>query len=141
MIGIAAFVIACLQFKVSKTKLKLDAWNYNYERKFNLFNKVKEFCGDVAVGKKPDSGTFYHDTVECYLLFDESVAAYIREVYQRATRLERTQMELGRPNLTEGERQRFNDSLVSDKKWFYDQAENVIKVFSKELPASAKVEK
>jgi hypothetical protein len=50
-------------------------------------------------------------------------------------------MELGRPNLTEDERQALNKSLVSDKTWFYDQAENVIKVFSKELPASAKIMK
>jgi hypothetical protein len=141
LIGVAAWFLAYKQFTVSKTKLKLDAWNYNYERKLALFNKVKEFCGDVATGKDTDSGMFYHDTVECYLLFDETVAAYIGEVYRRALQVERTRMELGGPNLTEDDRQTLKKRLVSDKTWFYDQAENVIKVFSKELPASVKLMK
>ena len=128
-IGVAAFVLAYQQFRISRSKLKFDL----YERRLALFNVVREFCGRVAMSKEVDSGTFYHESIERYFLFDEDVCAYIGEVYQRALQLEHTNLEFGRPNLPEDERQTLIKRLVGEKQWFYDQAENVIKVFSKDL--------
>ncbi len=146
-IGVAAWILAYQQLKLNKTlssqqlrlaseqlrlseaKLKFDL----YERRLKLFEIVKEFNGGFVMSGKADTGKFYHDTIERHFLFDDDVSSYIGEVYQRARQANRTKLNLDSPNLTEDERQELNAQYAEQMRWFYDQAENVPKVFSKDL--------
>ena len=147
VIGVAAWLIAYQQLRLNKTlssqqirlaseqlrlseaKLKFDL----YERRLKLFEIVKEFNGGFAMSGKADTGKFYHDTIERHFLFDDDVSAYIGEVYQRALKAKRTILKLDSPNLTEADRETLNAQHVAQMQWFYDQAENAPKVFSKDL--------
>jgi hypothetical protein len=140
VIGVAAWILAYQQLRLNKTlsseqlrlseaKLKFDL----YERRLKLFRTVKEFAGRLTMTGEVDTGAFYHDTIERHFLFEKDVSDYIGEVYKKALQVERTKMELGRPNLTENERQELNNRHVEERTWFYNQEQNVIKVFSKDL--------
>lgn len=131
-IGVAVVVLAYQQFKISRSKLKFDL----YERRLKLFNVVREFCGRVAMEGKinaRDSSDLYHDTIERHFLFDQEIISYIGNVYERSKQLQRTRLELERPRLTEDEKQALDRQLVAQMTWFYDQAENISRVFSPEL--------
>ncbi|MFL6209120.1 MAG: hypothetical protein ACJ74W_09730 [Pyrinomonadaceae bacterium] len=150
-IGVAAWILAYQQFRLNRTlssqqlrfaseqlrlseaKLKFDL----YERRLKLFEIVKEFNGRFVMTGKADTGGFYHDTIERHFLFDDDVSSYIGEVYQRALEANRTKLKLDSPNLTEDDRQKLNAQHVVQMQWFYDQAENAPKVFSKDLSINA----
>jgi hypothetical protein len=132
LIGLAAFFIAYQQFKISRSKLKFDL----YERRLKLFNVVKDFCGQTAMKGRietAESSALYHDTIERHFLFEQAISAYIGEVYERAKQLQRTQLELERPRLADEEKTALDKQVVAQLSWFYDQAENIMRVFSPEL--------
>jgi len=128
-IGIAAWRLAYQQFRISKSKLRFDL----YDRRLALFSVVRDFASDVVVKGELDSGQLYRDTIERYFLFDQDVCAYIDEMYKKAKEVERTKLELVRPNLTLEEKQQLVTELVAGKNWFFDQSDAMIRVFSKDL--------
>lgn len=142
-IGVAAWIIAFQQLRLNRTlsaeqlrlteaKLKFDL----YERRLVLFRTVKEFAGKLTMTGNAGhdvTGPFYHDTIERHFLFDKDVADYIGEMYEKAKQVNGTKLELERPRLEENERQTLNRQLVDQMKWFYEQEQNVIRVFSKDL--------
>jgi len=139
-IGIAAWIIAFQQLRLNRTlsseqlrlseaKLKFDL----YERRLTLFRTVKEFAGKFAITGEADTGAFYHDTIERHFLFEKDVSDYIGEMYDRALQAKRTKANLQRENLDEGERERLIHQHGDEMNWFYEQEQNVIRVFSRDL--------
>lgn len=128
-IGLAAWLLAYQQLKLSKSKLKFDL----YEKRLALFKIVRDFASTLVLRGDADSGQLYRETIERYFLFDEDVCTYIGEMYERAKQVEQTKQELSRPSLTPEERQSLNKKLVGDKTWFFDQSDKMIEVFSKDL--------
>jgi hypothetical protein len=142
-IGVAAWFIAFQQLRLNKTlsaeqlrlseaKLKFDL----YERRLALFRTVKEFAGKLTMTGNAGhdvTGPFYHDTIERHFLFDKDVADYIVDMYENAKQVNRTKLELERPRLEENERQTLDRQLVDQMNWFFEQEQNVIKVFSRDL--------
>ena len=80
-----------------------------------------------------DTGAFYHDTIERHFLFQKDVSDYIDEMYKRAHSAKRTKEELSRENLDENERQRLIHKHGEEMNWFYEQEQNVIRIFSRDL--------
>jgi hypothetical protein len=64
---------------------------------------------------------------------DQEISSYIGSVYDRAKQPQRTKLELERPRLSEEEKRALDGQLVAQMTWFYDQAENIVKVFYPEL--------
>lgn len=142
-IGVAAWIIAFQQLKLNKTlsadqlrlseaKLRFDL----YERRLALFRTVKEFAGNLIMSGNAGhevTGPFYHDTIERHFLFDKDVSDYIGEMYEKAKQVNKTNMALERDNLGEDERQRLIEQSVNEMNWFFEQEQNVIKMFSRDL--------
>jgi|SRR6185369_3730940 len=131
-IGVAASLLAYQQFKISRSKLKFDL----YERRLKLFTVVKEFCGRTAVEGEistQQSSALYHDTIERHFLFDKEISDYIGDVYVRAKRVQGLKLQLESPNLSDDEREQLNEQHTNELTWFYNQAENMPKVFFSEL--------
>lgn len=139
-IGAAAWVIAWQQFRLNKAlaseqlrlnraKLQFDL----YERRLALFRTVKEFAGKFAMTGECDTGAFYHDTIERHFLFEKDVSDYVGEMYKRAHQAKRTKEELSRENLDENERERLIHKHGEEMNWFYEQEQNVIRIFSRDL--------
>jgi hypothetical protein len=126
---VAAFFLACQQFRISRSKLKFDL----YEKRLRLFNVVRDFASTVALRGELDSDQLYRDTIERYFLFDKDVCDYIDQMHERAKELERTDLDLERPNLNEEARQALKAKKVKTKTWFFDQSDNMLKVLSKDL--------
>lgn len=129
LIGVAASFLACQQFRLSKSRLKFDL----YEKRLALFMTVRDFASIYALRGEGDPGKFYRDTIERFFLFDEDVTAYIYGMYEKANEVERTKLELERPNLPEGEEQALKKKRVDGLVWFYNQSDSMIKVFSKDM--------
>lgn len=104
-----------------------------YERRLALFRAVKEFAGKFTMTGEADTGAFYHDTIERHFLFEKDVSNYIGDMYERALQALRTKTDLARGNLDEGERQRLIQQDGEQMNWFYEQEQNVIKMFSRDL--------
>ena len=139
-IGVAAWIIAFQQLRLNKTlsaeqlrlneaKLKFDL----YERRLALFRTVKEFAGKFTMTGEADTGAFYHDTIERHFLFEKDVSDYVGDMYDRALQALRTKANLARENLDEGERERLIHQYGDEMNWFYEQEQNVIRVFSSDL--------
>ena len=128
-IGVAASVLAYQQFRLSRSKLRFDL----YGKRLGIFKIVRDFASILVLRGEVDSGQLYRDSVERYFLFEKDVCSYIDQMYERAQEVEHTKRELLRPNLTDGERQALNAQLVERKSWFFDQSDNMIKIFSKDL--------
>ncbi len=140
-IGVAAWFIAFQQLRINKTlsaeqirlteaKLRFDL----YERRLALFRTVKGFAGRITMaGEADDTGAFYHDTIERHFLFDKDVADYIGKVYDEALELNRINIRMGGTNLTQDDQEQLKERKVALLNWFYEQEQNVIKVFSRDL--------
>lgn len=128
-IGVAASFLAYQQFRISKSKLRFDL----YERRLRLFNVVRDFASTVALTGELDSGKLYRDTIERYFLFDKDVCDYIDEMYEKAKQFERTKLDLSQSNVDDEARKKLNAKRVEMKTWFFNQSDNMIKVFSKDL--------
>lgn len=134
-IGIAASILAYQQYKISKAKLRFDL----YDKRLTLFNRLRDYASEVAMTSKDgleildDAGKFYRDTIECQFLFDEDISGYFKEVYEKGKQLSEAKLGLERPNLTQEEREAFKHQVVELKTWFFDQSDEVFKVFAKDL--------
>lgn len=138
VLGVAASILAYYQYNLNKTlaseqlrlgdaKLKFDL----YQKRLALFIILRDFASQIALETKFDAGKFYRDTIERYFLFDESEYAYFNEVYQRANKLARIELELTRPMLTEDERQSLNRQVAELRTWFFNQSDEMIRLFSR----------
>ncbi|HVF68079.1 MAG TPA: hypothetical protein VM914_10460 [Pyrinomonadaceae bacterium] len=137
-LGVTASILAYQQYKFNKnlssqqlrlteSKLKLDL----YERRLDLFMKLRDFASQLAItNEKIDTAKFYHDTIERYFLFDEHEYRYFDEVYEKAKELRHTEMGLQRPHLTDEEEQVIQNRNHDLRVWFFDQSDEMIKVFS-----------
>lgn len=137
-LGIVASILAYQQYRLNKnlssqqlrlteSKLKLDL----YERRLTLFRIVRDFASQLAItNEKIDAGKFYRDTIERYFLFDEHEYAYFDEIYQKANELRLAEEELTRPNLTDDEEQGLRERSHAIRVWFFNQSDEMIKVFS-----------
>ena len=93
---------------------------------------LRDFASQIAITNEAiDSGKFYRDTIERYFLFDENEYAYFGEIYHKSDEVRRAREQLSRPNLTEEEERAIKAQIVSLDTWFYNQSDEMIKVFSK----------
>lgn len=129
LIGIAASLLAYQQFRLSKAKLRFDL----YEKRLAVFRIVRDFASDIAIRGKADAGELYRNTIERRFLFEEDIYSYIEGMYERAKKLERLKDEFALPNLPEEKRERLREAIVKDQTWFFDQSDEMIKLFSKDL--------
>jgi hypothetical protein len=94
--------------------------------------RLRDFASQIAItNEEIDAGKFYRDTIERYFLFDTNEYAYFDEVYQKANEVKKLQLELSRPSLTADEERSLKSQLVTLHTWFYNQSDEMIKVFSK----------
>ena len=99
-----------------------------------MFRTVKEFAGKVTMaGKADETGAFYHDTIERHFLFEKDVADYIGKVYDEALDLNRINIRLGGTNLGQEDQEQLKERKLALLDWFYEQEQNVIRVFSQDL--------
>jgi len=129
LIGIAAFFIAYQQFRLSRSKLRFDL----YEKRLAVFKTVRNFASELAMRDKVDAGALYRDTIERRFLFEEDVYSYIERMYERARRLESNESQFATPNLPDDVREHLKNAIVVDRTWFFDQSDEMIQVFSKDL--------
>ena len=54
-------------------------------------------------------------------------------MYENAKRLERIRLDLTQPNLNDEARKELTGQLVETKTWFFNQSDNMLKIFSRDL--------
>jgi hypothetical protein len=135
-IGIAASVLAYQQFQISKAKLRFEL----YQKRYDLFLRLRMFVSDLAIGDNSEplelqskAGAFKRDTIECRFLFDADVAAYFDEVYEKATDLANAYLGFQRPNVPPEEEETLRARLTTLGVWFFDQSNEMFKLFQKDL--------
>jgi len=96
--------------------------------------KVREFVSAVALGQQFDAGEFYRNTIERRFLFtDTAIANYFDEVYERANKVVAFKNELERPNLPADEIRALKAHLSAQKTWFYNQSDEMFRLFKNDL--------
>ena len=134
VIGLAASFLAYRQFMLGKAKLKYDL----YEKRLALFNKVRTFASSFILYGETEPGEkcrekLYAEMVEMHFLFDQEICTYVDNMYKKSKDYEQVKLELSTPNLSPEKKQALDKSLVANKVWFFDQHNELIKLFSKDL--------
>jgi len=129
-LGIAAIIIAVQQLKLAKYRMKHDL----FEKRFKAFMKLREFVSEVALSDDFDPGAFYRGTIERRFLFDRTgVSEYFDSVYEKSNRLKDDIRTSRRENLPEAQRDEVIERINTSKMWFFDQSDEMFKVFSPDL--------
>lgn len=136
-IGVAASVLAYQQYKLSKTKLRLDL----YDKRYALFLTIRMYVSDLAIGdnneplvSQANAGKFKRDTIECRFLFDSAaIANYFDEVYEKAIELAKTRLAFERPNLDPHEEDAMRERMTALRVWFFNQSDEMFRLFGKDL--------
>ena len=127
-LSVAVGLIACLQWRVARNKLRLDL----FDRRWQIYAATSKFVD--AINNDPENvGSYMNDfnagTSNAEFLFDSNVVNYIKEVRRRAVDM-RTAHTLYQTERDGEQRTRNIEKFEADRLWLIEQATAMTKTFA-----------
>ena len=127
-LSLAVVIIAWLQCRVAKDKLRLAL----FDRRYKVYDATRKFLSVIireATFTVPDLFEFNAGTSDAQFLFKPDVAKYLAEIRERALHLQTTHQLLERPPANGDELPRLAYAQGDDLKWLGDQITAMTKTF------------